>query len=466
MIASGDINILPLRATRSSLSPYLARFLAYFVIVLTLSIGVYSTLVKTSWIWLVGLCVVYPLLSHWVSRFFIESRRRLTKGVLLFTDAFICGLCIVALEFNSVFSLQLTLITSVAAMTLGGMRGWGLGVVGLCAGVGLGGMLYGFPEIDTTVPTLKSLILSSVATSIYVTVLAYFTYTQARSLSVTKDALQRREAEASDLSRKLSKYLSPQIWGSIFAGETDVKLQTQRKQLTVFFSDIKGFSDIAEELQPEALTELLNSYFTEMSNIAMKYGGTIDKFVGDAILIFFGDPTSRGHKQDAIACVSMAIEMRKRMKFLQQSWVQQGLTKPLEIRMGINTGYCTVGNFGADSRMDYTIIGKEVNMASRLENVAEVGEILIADTTYTQVRDTIKCQDRGQISVKGFTRPVSIYEVVELRSELGASDSFVEKQLEGFAMYVDVEKIRNYDKEKVLSALEQARQQVEDKLIV
>src|SRR3546814_8870353 len=112
----------------------------------------------------------------------------------------------------------------------------------------------------------------------------------------------------------------------------------------------------SEELEAEALTDLLNSYLNEMSKICLKYGGTIDKFVGDCVMVFFGDPASQGAKKDAVAAVSMAITMRKHMKVLRQQWRAQGITKPMEIRMGINTGYCTVGNFGADTRMDYTII--------------------------------------------------------------------------------------------------------------
>ena len=203
-----------------------------------------------------------------------------------------------------------------------------------------------------------------------------------------------------------------------------------------------------------------------MSKIALKYGGTIDKFIGDAILIFFGDPNTRGLKQDAIACVSMAIEMRKRMKTLKQVWVKQGVTKPLQVRIGINSGYCTVGNFGAETRMDYTIVGKEVNLASRLESMAQPGEILIAEPTYNLIRDVVLCRDRGEISVRGFSKPVLIYEVVDLRRDLGATQSYMEFETEGFSMFLDIDKIRNYDKDKVVATLEAAAKRVKEKLIV
>ena len=244
------------------------------------------------------------------------------------------------------------------------------------------------------------------------------------------------------------------MWESIFSGKKHVRLETQRKKLTVFFSDIRGFTELSEELEAEALTDLLNTYLNEMSKICMKFGGTIDKFIGDSVMVFFGDPSSQGAKKDAMAAVSMAIAMRKHMKVLRQHWRAQGITKPLEIRMGLNTGYCTVGNFGADTRMDYTIIGRDVNLASRLESAAEAGEILISHETYSLIKDVIMCRDKGQINVKGFTRPVQIYQVVDFRRDLGATSSYVEHELPGFSMYLDTNGIQNFDKDRVIEALE------------
>ena len=147
------------------------------------------------------------------------------------------------------------------------------------------------------------------------------------------------------LSVKISRYLSPQVYSSIFSGHKDVVIHTERKKLTIFFSDIKDFTATTERLQPEQVTELLNEYFTEMSDIALKHGGTIDKFIGDAILIFFGDPETKGDAEDAKACLRMAIEMRHRLAELNAKWRNAGFEHPFSVRMGINTGYCNVGNF-------------------------------------------------------------------------------------------------------------------------
>jgi adenylate cyclase len=181
--------------------------------------------------------------------------------------------------------------------------------------------------------------------------------------------LKRREAELTSktsmleaLSAKLAKYLPPQVYGSIFTGEQNVELASKRKKLTVFFSDIAGFTDSVDALESEELTALLNQYLTEMSAIAQAHGATVDKYIGDAILAFFGDPVSRGAKDDAVACVRMAVTMQKRMRELSAIWRSKGIEQPFELRIGITTGYCTVGNFGSEDRLDYTAIGNAVNL--------------------------------------------------------------------------------------------------------
>ncbi len=147
------------------------------------------------------------------------------------------------------------------------------------------------------------------------------------------------------------------MYSSIFAGQQEVRIASQRKKLTICFSDISDFTETTDKMESEDLTHLLNHYLTEMSKIALDYGATIDKYVGDAILMFFGDPESRGIKEDALACVQMALAMQQRMGELAEIWRDMGMETPLRCRIGIHTDYCTVGNFGSEDRMDYTIIG-------------------------------------------------------------------------------------------------------------
>lgn len=213
------------------------------------------------------------------------------------------------------------------------------------------------------------------------------------------------------LSQQLAKYLPPQIHQALMAGRYDTRVSTQRKKLTVFFSDIKDFTTTSESLQPEALTEYLNEYFSEMTQIAIEHGATIDKYIGDAMMVFFGDPETRGVREDARACVEMALKMQERMAVLQQRWKAKGFENPFVIRIGINTGYCNVGNFGSDQRLSYTIIGREVNVAQRLESQAEAGGILLSYETYAHVQDMVAVEERQSIRLKGIAQEVKAFAV-------------------------------------------------------
>jgi PAS domain S-box-containing protein len=219
------------------------------------------------------------------------------------------------------------------------------------------------------------------------------------------------------LSSKLAKYLAPQVYDSIFTGQQEVKIVSKRKKLTVCFSDLVGFTEITDKMESEDLTHLLNHYLTEMSKIALQYGATIDKYVGDAIVMFFGDPTTLGVKEDALACAQMAIAMQKRVGELAEEWRNSGIETPLCCRIGIHTGYCTVGNFGSDDRMDYTVIGGTVNLASRLEHEAPPGGVLISFETYAHVKDDVRCEERGHVQVKGIAQPVATYVAVGLKQD-------------------------------------------------
>ena len=130
--------------------------------------------------------------------------------------------------------------------------------------------------------------------------------------------------------------------------------------------------------------------------------------------MFFGDPETKGSEEDARACVRMAVAMQRQMVELQQEWRASGFEQPFEMRVGINTGYCNVGNFGSDDRMDYTIIGAEVNLAARIEAAADPGGILISHPTYALVRDIVRAEERGSIAAKGIRREVRVFAVAGL----------------------------------------------------
>ena len=281
--------------------------------------------------------------------------------------------------------------------------------------------------------------------------------------------LKQREADLADktevlesLSAKLAKYLAPQVYDSIFTGRQDVKVISDRKKLTICFSDIVGFTEMTDKIEPEDLAQLLNHYLTEMSKIALQYGATIDKYMGDAIVMFFGDPDTRGVKEDALACVKMALAMQKRVGELAEDWRDVGIVSPLRCRIGIHTGYCTVGNFGSEDRLDYTIIGGAVNLASRLEHEAPAGGVLMSFETYSQVSDRIHCEECGQIIVKGIAHPVATYIAVAAKEIIQTSEQPVHAETPHFRFDIESDSMSPEERRRAAKALRDALGKLED----
>lgn len=272
--------------------------------------------------------------------------------------------------------------------------------------------------------------------------------------------LKRREQDLSEksvaleaLSAKLAKYLAPQVYNSIFSGKQDVRIESRRKKLTICFSDIAAFTETTDKMESEELTQLLNQYLTEMSKIALSFGATIDKYVGDAILMFFGDPETRGIREDAIACVSMALAMQERMGELGETWRSVGIEMPLRCRIGIHTDYCTVGNFGSEDRMDYTIIGGAVNLAARLEEEAAPGSVLISYETFAQVKDLIHCEETGRVQIRGIAYPVATYRVVDFKANLTKSCNAIRTELPHLRLEAEPELMSTGEREVAITAL-------------
>jgi class 3 adenylate cyclase len=232
-----------------------------------------------------------------------------------------------------------------------------------------------------------------------------------KKLQLVNKKLQLVNKKLQRLSSQLSKYVSSEVIQSIVDGKTEAIIKSNRKMLSVFFSDIVGFSKKTELLEPEDMTLLLNKYFDRMESIIRKYHGTLDKYIGDSIMVFFGDPTTKGAKEDALSCVKMAMEMQKHVLDLSGEWDEYGLDEAFQIKIGIFTGYCTVGNFGSKDQMDYTIIGNPVNAASRLESTASPGETLISYNTWKLINEYVEGEEMEAIGVKGFHNPLRVYRV-------------------------------------------------------
>jgi class 3 adenylate cyclase len=269
------------------------------------------------------------------------------------------------------------------------------------------GLIIGFFLLDNQTldlepnSTLNNLVL--IGCFAYLCVYGVSSYRYSQQLLIANAIFREDSATYRLQVYRLSHYIPGPVTAMI--RDKNHKILTERKRITVFFLDIVGFTELSEELEAETLAERLNRYLSEMSRVANRFNGTVDKFMGEAIMILFGDDdeTSPGIKKDAVQCVAMVLEMSRRMQELQVHWSELGIKQPLQIRIGINSGHSTVGTFGTDRTLDYTALGAGVNLASRLESAGKPGDILISYETWSLIKDVILCKDRGEIKAKGFT---------------------------------------------------------------
>jgi class 3 adenylate cyclase len=184
--------------------------------------------------------------------------------------------------------------------------------------------------------------------------------------------------------------------------------------VTVLFSDISGFTRLLSSIDAEKVVAILNEYLTEMTNIIFTNGGMVDKFVGDAVIGIFGAPMAS--EGDAVRAVRTAVEMQERLGTLQNGW-KQSFKEVIEARIAVNTGEVILGNIGSPQRMDYTAIGEAVNIASRLQSIAELGTVAVSKSTYDEVKKCVKAKKLGEVSLKGIPEPIMVYEVRSLCDE-------------------------------------------------
>ncbi len=230
------------------------------------------------------------------------------------------------------------------------------------------------------------------------------------------DGLQERDK----LRTTFGKYMTASVMEHLMAGK--VQLGGETLTATILFSDIRSFTSISEKMDAKGLVALLNEYFTEMVDVVIKEDGVVDKYIGDAIMAVFGAPVTK--KDDALHAVRAAIGMRVALAHLNEKLVARGL-KPLKTGIGVHTGEVVAGNIGSEKRMEYTVIGDTVNLASRLESsTKELGTpVLISDDTYQLVKDHIDARAVKEITVKGREKPVMTYEVLGLKGEAASPKS-------------------------------------------
>jgi class 3 adenylate cyclase len=227
---------------------------------------------------------------------------------------------------------------------------------------------------------------------------------QRRRLSEAQRSLDRS-------NRLIARYVPSQLADKITRGDPLESFRPERVKVTVFFSDVEGFSDASDRLDPEDLAGLLNEYLSEMMEVAESFGATVNHIVGDGIMIVFGAPQATSDRDHALRAVGMALAMQQRMGELQHIWAERGIDRPFRVRIGINTGYASVGDFGSPGRKLYSAIGMQANLAARIQAHADPGKVLLSQFTWALVREDFPCLDRGEIKFKGLQYAVRVYEV-------------------------------------------------------
>jgi adenylate cyclase len=232
-----------------------------------------------------------------------------------------------------------------------------------------------------------------------------------------------------------SKYVAPEVVDELVANPALLRLGGEKRPVTILFSDLVGFTSLSERMDPEQLVTLLNHYLDEMSNLVLRDGGTLDKYIGDAIMALYGAPTSQ--PDHALRACRTALCMQSRLRELNTEWTQQGFPE-LHLRIGINTGAPVVGNIGGERRFDYTALGDAVNLAARLEpacNTYGVG-ILISEHTVREAGDQLRVRELDCVAVYGKGEPVHVFELLGLRDDdQAARAEFLSHYHHGLAAY-------------------------------
>jgi adenylate cyclase len=226
----------------------------------------------------------------------------------------------------------------------------------------------------------------------------------------------RIEEQMAELVRtgELKRFLPHQVAEGLLGGQLEPDEAFERRKITTLFADMVGFTDLSESLEPEELALLLNEYLREMTALAVAHGGALDNFIGDGLMVVFGAPRRSEEDAQALAAIRTAFSMRARARQLAAEVRERGLPADLNVRVGINTGYCTVGVFGSDVMRAYKAVGFAVNIASRLQTEADPGSILCGFRTYALIQDRVRAVPRQALAVKGATRPIEAWEILEL----------------------------------------------------
>lgn len=295
------------------------------------------------------------------------------------------------LSFSGMLLVELSLLLIILLLSLRlSSLGFSLGTLATAGGyIGIVSLL--FFSLNTILHLMRPLLMVVFST---ILILAY------RYIN--------EEKEKEVFRRTLEAYFPPLVVKKVIANPEIIGSGGQKKELTILFSDIKEFTRHTANMTPDRIQQLLNEYFGAMTEIVFKYKGTVDKFMGDGMMVFFGDPEPQ--PDHALLCVRAAIDMQRKTRLIRAEWEKRG-DMPIQIRIGINTDTVVVGNMGSSKRLSYTVLGSPVNLAQRLESNAPAGGILISQRTYDYIKEVLRACPLGKIELKGFDESISVYEV-------------------------------------------------------
>jgi adenylate cyclase len=229
----------------------------------------------------------------------------------------------------------------------------------------------------------------------------------------------RVEEQMAELVRtgELKRFLPHQVAEGLLAGHLSPSEGFERRKLTLLFADMVGFTDLSDTLDPEELSEVLNEYLREMTAVAVAHGGNLDNYIGDGLMVLFGAPNRAEESIQAWSALKAAFAMKERAEALTAAIRDRGIPADLRVRVGVNTGHCTVGIFGSDLMRAYKAVGFAVNVAARLQSEAEPGTVLVGFRTYALVKDRVRAEQREPLKLKGAARPVEAWEILALVDE-------------------------------------------------
>lgn len=443
------------------------RYISYALIIVIILVGLSTHLPILNPFLLIFTLILTPVIQNEFSSGLIRQYGdTTTRNIILYVDTIVITFCLVSVDLAIIPSIAaiLGLIFSVV-WNRTNILNCIINILLALFSFYLFNYLLGIEHFHFKENSVALTVATIFALTIYLGLGLVYYHHRLQALNKDKKYLEEQVNKYLSLSNKLARYAPSQIWQSIIRGEQEARIDNKRKKLTIFFSDIQGFTELSEKLLPDDLAFILNEYFEHMTELARKFGGTVDKFMGDAILIFFGDPETKGAKEDAISCIDMAIAMRQQMKVLRQRWQNIGYDG-LHIRIGVTTGYCHVGNFGTTSRMSYTIVGRDANLASRLQTAAEVDQILISEDTYQLIKDSFVCHSNGDLILKGLSEPVATWQVLEKQDQVDKEATrWIDYELDGFNVQLNLDEMKFYESEKALQLLEQASKRLKAEII-